>query len=159
MAIYLKFSFIDGDVTTVGFEKWIELLSTSIAITRNTTTGAAGRQREGSHPEISDIRVTKHLDNATTKLIREAVAGQFKNRAEIRWTTTTKSKVETYFTVELDDCGITGFQQTSNPDGIPTESLALNFTRIVFTPSLLNSKGQQQQGARVMYDLQTMKAS
>ena len=43
MAIYMKMDGIDGQVTTQGFDKWIELLSTSIGIHRHTTSGAGGK--------------------------------------------------------------------------------------------------------------------
>jgi type VI secretion system secreted protein Hcp len=159
MAIYMKFDGIDGQVTTQGFDKWIELESTSIGIHRHTTTGAGGRSREGAHPEIQEIQVSKHFDKATPKILQESVAGTFEKKCEIKWTTTTKSKVETYFDVVLTDCGITSYQQSAGSDGVPMESLTLNFTKITFSPSPLDVKGQPQKGDVVTYDLMQMKAS
>ena len=159
MAIYMKFGPIDGQVTTTGFEKWIELQSASIGITRHTSTGAGGKAREGAHPEIHEILVTKHFDKATPKILQDSVAGTFENKVDIKWTTTTKSKIETYFHVELADCGITNYQQSAGPDGVPMESLSLNFTKITFTPSPLDVKGTPQKGDVVSYDLAAMKAS
>jgi len=159
MAIYMKFGPIDGQVTTTGFEKWIELLSTSLGISRHTTTGAGGKAREGAHPEIQEIHISKHFDKATPKILQDSVAGTFEHKVDIKWTTTTKNKVETYFQVELADCGITSYQQSAGPDGVPMESLTLNFTKITFTPSPLNVKGSPEKGAVVTYDLSEMKAS
>ena len=87
------------------------------------------------------------------------MAGTFEHKVDMKWTTTTKNKVETYFQVELADCGITSYQQSAGPDGVPMESLTLNFTKITFTPSPLDVKGSPQKGAVVTYDLQEMKAS
>jgi type VI secretion system secreted protein Hcp len=159
MAIYMKIDGIDGQVTTQGFDKWIELLSTSIGIHRHTTTGAGGKAREGAHPEIQEIHVSKHFDKATPKILQDAVAGTFEKKVDIKWTTTTKQKVETYFHVELKDAGITSYQQSSGPDGVPMESLTLNFAKITFSPSPLDVKGQPQKGDVVNYDLMKMEAS
>src|SRR5215470_9921096 len=104
---------IDGQGTTQGFDKWIELLSTSIGIHRHTTTDAGGMAREGANPEIQEIHVSKHFDKATPKILQDAVAGTFEKKAEIKWVTTTKQKVETYFHVELKDTGITSYQQSA----------------------------------------------
>lgn len=159
MAIYMKMDGVDGQVTTSGFEKWIELLSTSIGIHRHTTTGAGGKAREGAHPEIQEIHISKHFDKATPKILQDSVAGTFDKKVDIKWTTTTKNKVETYFEVELKDCGITSYQQSAGPDGVPMETLTLNFAKITFTPSPLDVKGSPQKGDVVNYDLMEMKAS
>jgi len=159
MAIYMKFEGIEGQVTTQGFEKWIELLSTSIGIMRHTTTGAGGKAREGAHPEIQEIHVSKHFDKATPKILQDAVAGTFEKKVDLKWTTTTAKKVETYFHVELKDAGITSYQQSAGPDGVPMESLTLNFAKITFSPSPLDVKGSPQKGDVVNYDLMKMEAS
>jgi type VI secretion system secreted protein Hcp len=159
MPIYMKFDGIDGSVTTAGHEKWIELHSCSVGISRHTTTSHGGRAREGAHPEISEIHITKQFDAATPKILQEAVAGTFEKKAQLVWSTTTKNKVETYLKIELQDCGITSYQKSSGPDAVPMESLSLNFTKITFTPSPLDDKGSPQKGAVVTYDLRAMKAS
>ena len=159
MPIYMRFEGIEGQVTTKGFEKWTELLSSSIGISRHTTTGAGGKAREGAHPEISEIQISKHFDKATPKILQEAVAGTFDKKVDIKWTTTTSKKVETYFHVELKDAGITSYQQSAGPDGVPMESLTLNFAKITFSPSPLDVKGQPQKGDVVNYDLMKMEAS
>jgi len=42
MAIYMKCGSIDGQVTTAGFEKWIELLGTSVGIPQGFAEDPAG---------------------------------------------------------------------------------------------------------------------
>ena len=159
MAIYMKMDGIDGQVTTQGFDKWIELLSTSIGIHRHTTKVAGGGSREGAHPEIQEIHVSKHFDKATPKILQDAVAGTFEKKVEIKWVTTTKDKVDTYFHVELKDTGISNYQQGSGPDSVPMETLTLNFAKITFSPSPLDVKGSPQKGDVVHYDLMKMEAS
>jgi len=158
MALYLKIDGIDGQVTTEGHEKWIELHSVQYGVSRNTYTGAAGANREGSHPTISDITVTKVFDVASSGLYRDGVAGAFDKTVKIDFTATTKDKTETYLQLELSECGISSYSVSSGGDQ-PMESLSLNFTKIMYTPSPLDSKGTPKKGAVITYDLQKMKAS
>jgi type VI secretion system secreted protein Hcp len=158
MAIYMKYGDIDGQVTTEGFVKWIELESFQWGVQRATKPPQGGTMmRESSNPTISEIQVTKLFDKASSKIIQHAMAGSFDPRANIAWTTTSKIKVETYLTVELDECGITSFETSSGRDNPPTETLSLNFRRIIFRTTLLNTKGQPEVSGAVGYDLGIMK--
>ena len=108
--------------------------------------------------QISEIRITKSFDKATPKILQQSVAGAFENHVDIKWTTTTKTKVDTFFHVELRDCGITGYEQSSGRDGgPPQENLTLNFDQIIFRTTLLNNKGQPEPAPVVGYDLMIMK--
>jgi len=158
MAIYMKVDGIDGQVTTDGHEKWIELHSVQYGNSRATHSGAAGANREGSHPQISDISITKVFDVASPNLYRDSLAGAFDKKIKIHFTTTTKDKTETFLELELTDCGISSYSLSSGGDQ-PLESLSLNFTKIMYTPSSLDVKGTPKKGAVITYDLQKMKAS
>src|SRR5947208_561402 len=103
MAIYMKFAEIKGQVTTEGFKDWIELSSMGYGVSRGTFSGAGGASREGSHPNISDITITKVFDVASPKLYEDSVAGSFDSKVEIKLTTTTKNKIDTYLAIELTD--------------------------------------------------------
>jgi type VI secretion system secreted protein Hcp len=158
MAIYMKVDGIDGQVTTAGHEKWIELHSAGYSATREVHTGAGGANREGSHPTINDVTISKPFDVASTHLYREMVAGAFDKKIKIAFTATTKGKTETYLELELEHCGISSYSISSGGDQ-PMESMALNFTKIVYTPSPLDDKGTPKKGAIVSYDLLQMQAS
>lgn len=158
MAIYMKYQDIKGQVTTDGFKDWIELDSCNLSIQRHTGLGAGGKSREGAHPDIQEIQISKKFDKATPLILRESVAGTFDKKVDIKWTTTAKGKVDTFFHVELEKCGITNYSQSGSPDHVPTESLSLNFLKITFTPSPLDEAGSPQKGAVVTYDLEAMKS-
>jgi type VI secretion system secreted protein Hcp len=158
MAIYMKIDGIDGQVTTAGHVKWIELHSAQYNVSRAVHTGAGGANREGSHPTINDITISKVFDVASTHLYREAVAGSFDKKVKIAFTATTKGKTETYLELELTDCGISSYSLSSGGDQ-PTEGMSLNFTKIMYTPSPLDDNGSPKKGAIVKYDLLEMKAS
>jgi type VI secretion system secreted protein Hcp len=160
MAIYMKYGRIDGQVTTDAFAKWIELESFQWGVQRATKLPSGGMsKRESSNPQISEITVTKLFDKSSVGIIQQAVAGAYDPKAQIVWTTTTKTKVETYLTVELESCAITSFETDSNgrsDSGPPRETLKLNFSRIMWRTSLLNSKGQQEISGTFGYDLMAM---
>jgi len=158
MAIYMKFGDVVGQVTTDGFKDWIELNSFQFGVGRGVTSGAGGAQREGTAPSLSEINVTKVYDKASAKLYQDALAGSFDTKVEIKMTTTTKNKVDTYLGYELSNCGVSGYSTSTGGDN-PSETLSLNFTKIMVTPSPLDDKGSPVKGAVVTYDLLKMTTS
>ena len=153
MPIYMKFGSIEGNVTTLGYEKWIELHSFQYGVGRAVSSGAGGNTRESSAPSISEITVTKQFDIASAKLYQDSVAGTFDTLVEIKMTSTTKGdKTETFLTFELSDCGVSGYSLSSGGDN-PQESLSLNFLKVMVTPTPLDKSGQIKKGAIVSYDL------
>ena len=162
MPIYMKYGDIAGSVTTDGYKDWIELDSAQLAVNRHMTSGAKGAQRESSAPNISEIVVTKVQDKASAALFKESLAARHGNKVEIKFSTTSKDKTETYLTLELSDCAISSYTLSgSGGDGAghPHESLSLNFTKILYVPTPLDNKGNIKVGDRVQYDLTEMKAS
>ena len=151
----MKMDGVDGAVTTKGFEKWIEVNSFQCGVGRAIGTAARGSAtREASEPSISEIVVTKRLDKSSTKLFQDAVGGDLSKTVKFKFTTTTKDKVDTFLAYELTNCGLSGYSISSGGDA-PTESLSLNFTKIMMTyterdPSIGGSPDT------VGYDLTTM---
>ena len=155
MAIYMKWDGIDGAVTTHGFEKWIELHSFQWGVGRAVGTAARGAAtREASEPNLSEIVVTKRMDKSSTKLFMDAVAGDLSSTVKFKFTTTTKDKVDTFLAYELTNCGVSGYSTSSGGDA-PTESLSLNFTKIMFTYTERDPKIAGSPDT-VGYDLLTM---
>ena len=153
----MKFGGIEGDVTTQGYEKWIELNSFQYGVGRSVSSGGGGRTRESSAPNVSEIVVTKHFDKASAKLYQDSVAGTFDTKVEIKMNTTTKNKTETFLTFELTDCGVSSYSLSSGGEN-PMESLSLNFLKVMVTPTPLDKSGQIKKGDVVSYDLLQMKA-
>ena len=133
MAAYLKFGSIKGAVTTDGFKDWIELDSFHWGVGRAIGTAARGAtSREHSEPSLSEVTVTKRMDLGSPKLFLDAVAGKLDSKVDIKFTTTTKGKVETFLTYKLEDTGLSGYSISSGGD-LPIESLSLNFTKITMS--------------------------
>jgi type VI secretion system secreted protein Hcp len=157
MALYMKYGSIKGSVTTEGFKDWIELESFHWGVGRAVGTAARGAtSREHSEPSISEITVTKRSDVSSPKLFLDAVAGKLDSKVEIKFTTTTKGKVETFLAYKLENTGVSGYSMSSGGD-MPVESLSLNFTKIseTFTGHDPGIGGSPE---TVGYDLTQMKS-
>jgi type VI secretion system secreted protein Hcp len=157
MAIYMQYGKIKGPVTTDGFKGWIELGSFHWNASRHIGTAARGSaSREHSEPTLREVTVTKRTDMASPQLMLDSVAGKLDNKVQIKFTTTTKGKVETFLAFTLENTGISNYSLTSGGD-MPMESLSLNFVSISETFKGTNpSIGGNPE--TVGYDLTTMKS-
>ena len=156
MAIYLKYGDIKGPVTTDGFKDWIELLSFQWGVGREVGTAARGStSREHSEPNLSEVTVTKLTDVASPKLFLDSVGGKLDNKVTIKFTTTTKGKVETFLTYELENTGLSHYSMSSGGEA-PVEALSLNYTKITETFTG-HDPGISGSPETVGYDLSQMK--
>ena len=95
---------------------------------------------------------------ASPALYQDGLAGSFDTKVQIKMTSTTKNKVDTFLSYELSECGVSGYSISTGGDN-PTESLSLNFTKIMVSPSPLDNAGTPQAGSKVTYNLTTMTKS
>ncbi len=157
MAIYMKYGSINGSVTTDGFAKWIDLNSFQLGVGRAIASAARSEEnREASEPSISEITVSKNMDTSSLNMFEEGLASTMDNKVEIVFTTTTKNKVEEYLRYELTHVGLSGYSISSGSEGIPTESLSLNFTKIMMKFAGMGANVQGNAKAAT-YDLTQMK--
>ena len=128
MAIYLKIDGIDGDVTAEGHEKWIECMSMQFGVGRGITTPTgSSAERESSAPSVSEVSVTKNMDQSTPNLFSESCVGKSKE-VKIDLIQTGEA-LETYMSYTLTDALISGYSVSTGGDR-PTESVSFNFTKI-----------------------------
>jgi type VI secretion system secreted protein Hcp len=133
MAIYMNWNNlgIKGIVTAEGHENWIELNSCQFGVGRgiSSPTGSSS-ERESSAPSVSEIVVTKSLDQSSPLLFQESLQGEGVV-VVIEFTKTAKGKLEVYLTLTLTATLISGFSVSSGGDR-PMESISLNFTKIEY---------------------------
>lgn len=131
MAIYMKYGDVAGSVTTDGFKDWIQLNSFQWGVGRGVTQPQGSEDtREGSEPSVSEVVVTKRMEKASIKLWQDAVGGDFSSKVNIKFTTTTKDKVESFLEYEFTDTGLSGYSVSGGGDDPPQESLSLNFAKV-----------------------------
>ena len=161
MAIYVKYTSpnITGDVTTQGYAGQMEIQSFQWGIGRGvgSPTGASGN-REASTPSVSEITLTKMLDQASGDLLKEAFSGAGKATAVIAMVRTDGGGGVTYLEYTLTNVMLSGYSISSGGDR-PSESISLNFTKIEakFTPQ--KDDGTAGTPATVTYDLGLQKMS
>jgi type VI secretion system secreted protein Hcp len=115
-----------------GTDGWMEINSVQWGVGRaiSTPVGAASK-REASAPSVSEIVVTKQMDSTSPLLAQEALIGKAVT-ATIELTETGSDQLNTFLTLELTNTMISSYSMSSG-GGRPSESLSLNFTKIVFT--------------------------
>jgi type VI secretion system secreted protein Hcp len=159
VAIYMKYGSIDGSVTTDGLANWIQLNSFSWGVGRGVSLPHGSEDtREGSEPSISEVVVTKRMEKASIKLWQDAAGGDFSNAVTIKFTTTTKNKVESYLEYELKNCGLSGYSVSAGPDDPPEESLSLNFAQVTWKYGVTDAKTGTT-FSNASWDLTTQKGS
>ena len=157
MAIYVKYTnpTIDGGVTTKGYEKQFEVHSFQFGIGRGVGSPTGGStNREASTPSVSEIVMTKDLDEASGNLIKEAYSGAGKATAVISFVRTDGGGGVTYLEYTLTDVMLSGYSISSGGDR-PSESISLNFTKIETKIIPQKADGTVGTAFPVTYDLAT----
>ncbi len=162
MPLFMKYDGIDGDVTTKGHEKWIELSSWQWGVGRAMTSATSGSaDREGTTPSVSEITVTKVTDGASPNIMRASLGlgpGTEGKTVKIDFCKTDTSQPEPYMQFELTNTLVSGFSLSSGGDR-PSEHLTLNFTKIAFNNIGMGPANETGQPDRAEYDLATQTGS
>ena len=152
MPIYMTFGDIKGDVTAEGFADHIEVNSAQFGIGRGIASPTGGSaDREATAPSVSEIVVTKPLDKASGRLFEEALYGEGQ-KAVIKFTKTDKDKLEVYLEYELENTLISGYSVSSGGDR-PTESVSLNFTKILMSSTDMKAANETGEPFKTGYDI------
>ena len=162
MPVFMQYEGIDGDVTTKGHEKWIELQSFSWGTSRAmTSSSSSAADREGSTPSVSEVVVTKVTDGSTPNLFRTSLGfgpGSEGKLVKIDFCKTDVSAPEPYLQYELSNTLISSFSMSSGGDR-PMESLSLNYTKVVINNIGMGSANDTGNPDRAEYDLETQTGS
>jgi len=158
MAIYMKFTGVDGDVTETKHNNWIELSSFQWGMGRGiSSVVGSSADRESSAPSVSEVVISKDNDISSGKLMQAAFAGNGVT-VQIDFTRTFKDSQEIYLTLILTNAIISGYSHSSSGDR-PKENVSLNFTKIQYSTNQMKPDGEQGNPDHVIYDLSTAKTS
>jgi len=155
MAIYVKYTSpnITGGVTTKGYAGQFEVTSFQHGIGRGVGAATGGTtNREASTPSVSEIVLSKNLDEASGALVKEAYSGAGKATAVISFVRTDGGGGVTYLEYTLTNVMLSGYSISSGGDK-PTESISLNFTKIETKITPQNADGTPGTAFPVTYDL------
>jgi type VI secretion system secreted protein Hcp len=122
---------IKGDSVVEGHTDWITIDSFQMGAGRSISSSGGGKDRETSNPSISEVTLTKSMDQASTDLFIQAICGKSLGKATIDFIQTggTDAKDQIFLQYELTDAIISSYSVSSGGDR-PSESIAINFTQI-----------------------------
>lgn len=161
MAIYVqigKKDEIKGNVSSKGHENWIEVNSFQFGCGRSVPM-MVGRQteREASHPSLSEVTLTKLMDDSSPYLFQEALKGVGK-QVTIHVTKTGVNQLDNVVEYILGDAMISGYSVSSGGDA-PSESVSLAYTKIEMKYFQWDESHKKASQVPVSYDLGAAVAS
>ncbi len=156
MAIYLKIPGVDGNVTTSGFQNWIEVGSFEYASGRQVKT-ITGRttDRESTHPSFSALSVNKLMDKSSPHLLQKMCEGKSLDQVQLQICKSNNSAITPFLKYTLHNVIISHRSVTSNGSANPIENLTLSFTKIEESYVPFDKQNQQQSPITAGYDLET----
>jgi type VI secretion system secreted protein Hcp len=158
MPIYMKYTAsgkdIVGDVTAKGYEKQIECHSFQWGIGRQVGSAmGSSKNRQSSAPSITEITLVKDQDDATAKMIEEALDG--KDAQVVISFVRTGSPAVLYLQYTLTNVVMSGYSIGASGDR-PTETISLNFTKVQVNVIPEKPDATEDSKIPVIYDLALM---
>ena len=158
MAAYMKYDAIKkGESKAKGHEGdkgWIEVGSMQFGVGRGISTPVGmSSKREASAPSVSEIVLTKLMDSTSPLIFQEALRGAACN-AQVDLVETHEEQLETYLSLTLTNCLVSSYSSSSGGDR-PSESFALNFTKVEYKYTPFDDKHKAGSPGAVTYDLTT----
>lgn len=156
MTIYMNITGIDGDVTARGHERWIALQLIKFNVKRSLSA-EPGRiiDREGTRPSISEVIVTKKMDQSSPLLFNEACVGKAKPQVKID-ICQTNDKLSPYCEIVMDNAIVSGYDLLADEKAdsrYPEERLTLSFDKLEVRYTPYDSQNNPQSPIPAAYDL------
>lgn len=131
MSAYLKIDAIPGNVSTSGYEGYIECLSADLSTKRNVNaTSGLVSSRSAGMASMGELHLTKFSDKSSPKLFEYVCNGKAIPQATLVYCQT-GSKIEAYSKQVLYNVIVTRYSE--NYDELtqqPTEAISLNFSKL-----------------------------
>lgn len=157
MAIYMQYGVKDeikGKVTAKGHENWIELNSLQFGVGRSIPMMVGAQtERESSAPSISEVSVSKIMDDSSPYLFQEALVGEGKT-VTIHVAKTGVAQLENIVEYILTAGMISGYSISSGGDA-PSETLSISFTKVEMKYIQWDETHKKASQIPVSYDLAT----
>ncbi len=129
MAIFMTIPDVEGECTTRGFEKQMELWSLSLGAAQSANYSQSSGWSD-SEAHLSPISITKSTDKATPILLEKCCEAAHFKEITFSLTRTANKKIETYMKVVLTDALIADMSFGANAEDAPSETISLVYTTI-----------------------------
>jgi type VI secretion system secreted protein Hcp len=155
MATYLQLPGIKGNVQAKSHQNWIELKTLAFSINRHIST-LPGQvyDREMSHPVLTELELTKHIDNSSILLFQKSCSAKALESAVIDLCQTNQTS-NAYAQIKLSNIIITNYSLCSEQgtNKRPLEKIHINYDKIEFRYTPYSKDNQAQSPLTTGYDL------
>jgi type VI secretion system secreted protein Hcp len=142
--ILMKIPGVDGEATTKGFEKHIELGSFSMGAS-NPSGVSTGSGSGAGKVDLSSLSLQKSVDLSSAKLFQQCCAGKHFDEATIVCREAGGDTPVEYWTIKLKQVFIDNISWgASSGGGKPTESVSISFAEIKFDYFSQDDKGAKK---------------
>lgn len=136
---FLKADGIDGESTNDRHRGEIEIESFSWGATQSGTEATGGGGGAGK-VSFQDLHFTMKTSKASPKLMLACATGEHIKQVVLTGEVSGK-KGQKFLEIRMEDVLVSSFQQGGSADNYPTESVSMNFSKIVFTYYPVNPDG------------------
>jgi type VI secretion system secreted protein Hcp len=159
MTIYMKIDGIDGNVTTKGYEKWIEVNELDWNVNRSIKSKpGVVADREATKPAISELRLKKQMDQTSPLIFTEACVGKAKPSVKIHLCQTGES-ISPYMEYTLNNVLFSNYSVKIDKDTEEShatlESISLNFDKVEMKYTPYSAAHEADSPVPAGYDLTT----
>ena len=148
---FLKIEGVDGESTDAKHKGQIEIDSFSWGVSNSGSMAAGGGGGAGK-ASFSDLHFTKTVDKSSPKLMEAVATGEHLRSVDLVVRKAGGDQLE-YYKVTLQDVVISGYSTTGSSGEAPSESISLNFSKIVFEYTPQNADGTAAAPLKTGYDL------
>jgi type VI secretion system secreted protein Hcp len=136
---FLKVDGIDGESTNSRHGGEIEIESFSWGATQSGT-GATGGGGGAGKVSFQDLHFTTKTSKASPKLMLACATGEHIKQVVLTGEVSGK-KGQKFLEIKMEDVLVSSFQQGGSVDSYQTESISMNFAKIMFTYYPVNPDG------------------
>ena len=156
---FLKIDGIPGEATDSKHKDEIQLLSWKWGEKQSGTMAHGGGGGGAGKVAMKDFAFDMHVNLASAKLLLACATGNHIKSAVLTGRKAGGTQQE-YLKITLTDVIVSGFKTGghSQTEIVPTDSVNLNFAKILYEYKKQDEKGNMVPGAQVSFDLKAMKA-
>jgi type VI secretion system secreted protein Hcp len=148
---FLKIEGVDGESTDAKHKGQIEIDSFSWGVSNSGSMASGGGGGAGK-ATFQDLHFTKKVDKSSPKLMEAVATGEHLRSLELVVRKTGGDQME-YYKIELQNVLISGYSTTGSSGEAPSESISLNFEKIIFEYTPQNADGTAAAPLKAGYDL------
>ncbi|MEE4884533.1 type VI secretion system tube protein Hcp [Pseudomonas alliivorans] len=132
---YIKIEGVPGEALDDRYKDCIEITGYVFGMNQSTSaTASSSGGASSGRTSLSDFTFTKTLDKSSCKLIETLCAGKHLKEVVLTLHRAGGEKIK-YFEVLLEELIISNYTQSAD-DGVPTETISLNYGKIKTTYTL-----------------------